>query len=93
MNETRAYLESDIWHARVKKIELPERVNITLENWDMPNMGGDFLALLINSAVCSIIVVIVETACFYWISKKVHKFITKTRVVEIRNVTTELAEA
>lgn len=70
MNETRAYLESDIWHAKQEGYKLPNRTNITLENWDTPNMGGDFKALLIQSISFSLIVVIIETACILLIFKK-----------------------
>jgi len=73
MNETRAYLESDIWHARQKDIILPNRTNITLENWDGPNMGGDYLALLLASGVFTIILILVETACLVWVAEKISR--------------------
>jgi ABC-type multidrug transport system fused ATPase/permease subunit len=45
LNETREYSEAERILARNNDVELAARTNVTLENMDLANMGGDMLAM------------------------------------------------
>ena len=64
MNTTRNYTEGDILQALYKREELPERTNITLESFDMANMGGDVTAFGIHCAICIALLICIETGLF-----------------------------
>lgn len=70
LNETREYTPAEIYNATTKltgsairaAIEsMPERTNITLESFDMANMGGDIAALGAHCVIGILFLIIVET--------------------------------
>ena len=70
LNKTRNYTEADIFLANINNETLPIRTNISLERWDLPNMGGDFVALCGNGLVFTILLVMIETGCFMWLARR-----------------------
>ena len=44
--------------------DLPERTNITLEGFDMANMGGDAVALASQCVFCIVVMIGIETGAF-----------------------------
>ena len=73
LNKTRNYTEADRWLAKYKNFTLIERTNITLEPWDLANMGGDLISLVGNSVVFATLLVVIETGCFVWCLSKCRK--------------------
>ena len=76
LNETREYTPAEIFNATTRGMggsrmsvtamkdaleNLPKRTNVTLESFEIPNMGGDMLALAGHFVICMLVVVIVET--------------------------------
>lgn len=66
LNETRNYTEGDRLKAELLGEELLPRTNITLESFDLANMGGDFLALAGQSVVFLVILILIETGILMW---------------------------
>jgi hypothetical protein len=69
LNKTRNYTEADIFLADLKNYTLPLRTNISLASWDLPNIGGDLIALCGNAFVCTLLLVLIETGCFMWLAR------------------------
>ena len=70
LNKTRNYTEGDILKAKRDEVELPQRVNITRESWDLANMGGDVIALAAESTICLALLIAIETGFFVWLASK-----------------------
>lgn len=66
LNKTRNYTEAEIWLANYKRTTLPERTNITLQAWDLPNMGGDLISMGGNALIFGVVLILIETGCLSW---------------------------
>ena len=62
--------------------ELPERTNITLESFDMANMGGDAVALATQCVFCIAIMIGIETGAFIKLAGYIKKCENKKMRVE-----------
>ena len=49
---------------------MPKRTNITLESYEMANMGGDILALGLHCAIGLLLVILIETGICLVICRK-----------------------
>ena len=64
MNNTRNYTEGERLKARKDEEILPIRTNISLESFDLPNIGGDLISLGSASLFFLILLLVVEVGCF-----------------------------
>jgi len=73
MNETREYTADELFNATSSKYatslaaieearaNMPPRTNITLESFDLANMGGDLVALGAHCVIFLIMLVVIES--------------------------------
>ena len=73
MNNTRNYTEADTFLAELNNKTLPLRTNISLSSWDMPNMGGNLVALWGNATIFTLILILIETGFFIYLVKICNK--------------------
>ena len=61
LNKTRNYTEADFWLSEYRNMTLAQRTNITLEPWELANMGGNLVSLGVNAIVFGTLLVLIES--------------------------------
>jgi len=62
------------------------RTNISLASWDLPNIGGDLIALCGNAFVCTTLLVLIETGSFMWLVRRCSKEQLKVESSDIESL-------